>query len=200
MDLDFSRDYVLENDCVRLSPLDKSHLEPLLHISSDDLIWKYLNETGNERSSLSKYISDALDNRARSLEYPFVIFDKRKKKYAGTTRLYEMNKDLGNVKLGHTWLGAAFRGTGLNKSSKFLMYEFVFDRLKLERIGFGIHEDNLGSIHSLLNVGCKHEGALRSFLVDKATNTRRDLVLMSILRDEWISEVRGMLQAKLPKC
>ena len=44
--LDFSKDYILENDTVRLSPLQKEHVKELSVQSNDPDIWTYLLEKG----------------------------------------------------------------------------------------------------------------------------------------------------------
>lgn len=42
--LNFSKDYILENKFVRLTPIKKSHINSLLEISKDEEIWIYFLE------------------------------------------------------------------------------------------------------------------------------------------------------------
>ena len=184
----FSKKIILENDLVKLSPLKKKHTSQLAEISNDETIWKYLFEKGKKKKHLSTYIKTAVQNRKHRKEYPFVIFDKTKKSIAGTTRLYDINPNWKTLKLGHTWLGASFRGTGLNKNCKYLLFQFVFEKMKMERIGFGVHEENLGSVKALEKVGVRQEGILRSFLPKVNSEGRADLFLFSILKQEWESQ------------
>lgn len=187
---DFSKKYILENEVVKLSPLKKKHISQLAKISNDELIWKYLFENGKKKKDLTQYIKHAIKNRKLEKEYPFVIFDKKKKAIAGTTRLYEINQKWKTLKLGHTWIGKEFRGTGINENGKSLLFQFAFEKLKMKRIGFGVHEENQTSIHALKKIGVSQEGVLRSFLPKVEEEGRADLLLFSILKKEWKTRLR----------
>jgi len=184
--LDFSKEYILENKYVKL-----------ITVSNDPVIWKYLLEKGSNKDDLTAYVSNAVHNRSIKKEYPFVVYDKIKELYAGTTRLYDYSKILNVVKLGHTWYGENFRRTQLNKNCKFLLFQFVFEFLKLERIGFGVHSENKVSIAALKSIGCQEEGALRNFIPSVDGIKRFDIILMSILRNEWNTSVKTKLKEKL---
>ncbi|WP_299553496.1 GNAT family protein [Seonamhaeicola sp.] len=194
---DFDTDYVLEDNRVRLSPLKLEHIEPLLSIANETDLWTYILEKGNGLENLTRYVLSAIENRRFKKEYPFVVFDKTKNEYAGMTRLYEYSKDLKTIKLGHTWYGENFRGTGLNKHCKYLLFEFIFEKLQLERIGFGAHIENKVSIAAMTSVGCKKEGVLRNFIPSLDGKGRADIVLMSILKHEWKHSAKRMLEQKL---
>ncbi len=198
MDLDFSKEYILENDFVRICPLKSDHVDTLVTISNEPDLWTYFFEKGNGLENLSRYISSAVNKRKSKEEYPFIVFDKVKKQYAGTTRLYEYSPTLKNIKLGHTWYGKDFRGTGINKHCKYLLFQFAFEILEVARIGFGIDNRNKISIAALKSVGCKKEGVLRSFIPSKEhSKEREDLILMSLLRSEWNDHVKQLLTEKL---
>ena len=113
------------------------------------------------------------------------------------TRIYEVNNEFRNVKIGHTWLGKQFQGTGLNKSCKFLLFEFLFETINMERIGFGASSRNKKSINALRSVGCKIEGELRSYLPLKDSNERVNIVLLSILKKDWLKTTKNELQSKI---
>ena len=154
------------------------------------------------QKSLDNYLNQAMQERERGVAYPFVVFDKTTQEIAGTTRLYEFNAVLGNVKIGHTWYGKKSRGRGLNKSVKYLLFEFLFDQLGVARIGFGVHEKNRRSIAALVKMGISREGALRKFLpntLDGAGSQRFDIILFSLLKGEWDRNVREMLRLAITK-
>lgn len=194
---DFLEDYILENEHVKISPLQHDHIEKLLSVANDIEVWQYFLEQGKGEHALNEYCSKAIEKRSIKKEYPFVIFDKRINEYAGMTRLYDLHEELGIVKVGHTWIGKAFWGTKLNKQCKFLLFEFIFEYLGLERIGFGVHGRNLRSIIALKSIGCMQEGLLRGYLPNPIENERIDLLLFSILKRDWDSEVKKMLKDKL---
>lgn len=195
--LDFLEDYILENERVLLSPLKLGHIDKLSEISNEQNIWTYFIENGKGFKNLTNYVQSTINNRKSEKEYPFVVFDKIKNKYAGTTRFYDYLYDLKNIKLGHTWYGKEFRGTGLNKHCKYLLFEFAFEKLGLERIGFGAHIENKISILAMESVGCKKEGVLRGFLPAMEGHGRSDIVLLSILKNEWDNNIKLKLKNKL---
>lgn len=195
--LDFSKDYILENEAVKLIPLNVIHINDLIGISSEKEVWTYFLDKGLGQEKLSKYCLSAIRKRQQKEEYPFVIFDKRVSKYAGMTRMYNYDRQIGVIKVGHTWLGKAFWGTQLNKHCKFLMFEFIFEIINAERIGFGVHAQNARSINALLSIGCEQEGVLRNFLPSLDNNNRIDLLLFSIIKPDWLSNVKKMMQEEL---
>ena len=193
----FDKVYTLENQRARLSPLLESHLTPLYEVSQDPSIWKYFLEEGMGRENFEQYIANALARQRKKQEYPFVIFDKGRKALAGLTRIYDIDLSLGNVKIGHTWIAKSFQGTGLNKNAKFLLFEFLFDSLDMKRVGFGASAENRRSIQAMKSIGCTQEGVLRSFLPSVEGTGRTDIVLMSMLQEEWRREIREELKKKL---
>ena len=197
--LDYSKHYVLEDDYVKLIPLKIEHIEYLLNVSKEHNLWTYFLEKGNGLKNLTNYIASTVHNRKHQKEYPFVVFDKIKKQYAGTTRFYDYSSELKTIKLGHTWYGKDFRGTGLNKRCKYLLFQFAFETLELERIGFGAHAENRVSIAAMKSVGCKEEGVLRNFMPSLNGKERANIILLSILKDEWFEKVKTELKAKLTK-
>ena len=195
--LEYSKDYILENEVVKLMPLQKEHVEGLMPLARDPNIWTYFLEKGCNIQQLTNYIQNALNSRAAKKEYPFVVFDKRNNKIAGTTRFYEFNQEIKTIKLGHTWYGTEFQGTGINKHCKYLLFEFAFEKLGVERIGFGSYITNLRSIAAMESVGCKKEGILRNMFPAIVGEGRTDAILLSILKNEWESEVKTILFSKL---
>ncbi len=77
MHFDFTTSYLLENDRVRLSPLEEKHIKPLQDLSLDADIWTYFLEKGQGGKDFQNYIKDAFVQHSSQKEYPFVVFDKR---------------------------------------------------------------------------------------------------------------------------
>ena len=59
-------------------------------------LWKYNSGGANGSENLKKYISNTIEQRKNEKEYPFIVFDKRKNKYIGSSRLYSFKK-LNNI-------------------------------------------------------------------------------------------------------
>lgn len=199
LNFDFTKNYVLEDDFVKLSPLKIEHVQELIEIANEPEIWKYSFFKGNGIENLTKYIQSALENREAAKEYPFIVYDKIKKQYAGSTRYCEVNPRLKAIRLGYTWYGKEFRGTGLNKHCKYLLFEFAFEKMGTERIGLGAYIDNTISIRAMESVGCKKEGVLRGIFPAPNGIGRTDGILMSILKNEWSNSAKSNLRHKLRK-
>ncbi len=199
LNFDFKENYILEDDFVKLSPLKIEHIENLIEIANETDIWKYSFVKGNGIENLTNYIQSTIDNRKNEKEYPFVVYDKIKKQFAGSTRYCEIVPSLKAIRLGYTWYGKQFRGTGLNKHCKYLLFKFAFEKMGTERIGLGAYIENEISIKAMESVGCQKEGILRE--VFPATNGigRTDGILMSILKNEWNNNVKSELKNKLNK-
>lgn len=187
----------LENEKVLLRPLEISDIDHLLEFSlHEPEIWKYSLAQGSGKENMIKYIYDAVLARASNKEYSFIVLDKIKNKYAGSTRFYDIQLAYKTIQLGYTWYGKEFQGTGLNKNCKYLLLEYAFEILELERVEFRADNRNERSKAAMLSIGCKVDGVLRSNLPDNAGG-RRDSIILSILKDEWYTEIKENLKKKL---
>ncbi|GAA6767728.1 GNAT family protein [Flavobacterium sp. CGRL1] len=194
----FSDNVILEDDFVLLRPIQESDVENLLEISiNEPETWKYSLVGAEGKENLIHYIQLAIKARESQKEFPFIVFDKKSQKYAGSTRFYDINLDFQTLQLGYTWYGSAFRGTGLNKHCKYLLLQFAFETLGMERVEFRADNNNERSIAAMKSIGCKVEGVLRSNMPTRDSNVRRDSIVLSILKNEWFNEVKENLKSKL---
>lgn len=193
-----SQNTILEDETVLLRPLLESDFENLLEFSINEPdTWKYSLVQANGRENLEKYIQIALKAKENGTEFPFIVFDKKSGKYAGSTRFYDINLEFKTLQLGYTWYGGAFRGTGLNKHCKFLLLQFAFETLGVERVEFRADNNNERSIAAMKSIGCKVEGVLRNHMPTLGSDARRDSIILSILKNEWLDAVKENLKSKL---
>lgn len=193
----FSENYILESERVRLEPLEFSHFSDLLTYSiNQPEIWKFSSIAAIGEENFKNYLQIALDQREKLIEYAFVVYDKSTKEYAGSTRFYDIQLQNKTLQLGYTWYGTQFHGTGLNKHCKYLLLEFAFEKMGMERVEFRADNTNERSKAAMKSIGCKVDGVLRSNML-KLDGTRRDSIVLSILRDEWLEEVKENLKQKL---
>lgn len=197
LNFDKEQDYTLEDDVVLLRPLQKEDLIHLLPISlNEPETWDYSSKSAAGEEALKAYIAEALTKRASGDEYPFIIFDKKTGRYAGSTRFYDMQVKNDALQLGYTWYGKDFRGTGMNKHCKFMLLQLAFETFGAERVEFRADNRNERSIAAMKSIGCKVEGVIRSHMPLR-DGTRRDSIILSILKDEWYSTVKQTLKNKL---
>jgi N-acetyltransferase len=193
-----NKNYILEDERVLLRPLQQEdfiHLLPFALNEPDT--WKYSLVTAAGEKGLQNYITIALEAKASGKEYPFIVYDKSTNEYAGSTRFYDINLSFQTLQLGYTWYGKKFQGTGLNKHCKFLLLSFAFEKMGMERVEFRADNTNERSIAAMKSIGCKVDGILRSNMPTQLDGIRRDSIVLSILKDEWFSQVKSSLHKKL---
>jgi RimJ/RimL family protein N-acetyltransferase len=159
-------------------------------------LWDYNANGANGKENLEKYIANAIKNRAEGKEYPFIVFDKRYGKYVGSTRFYNIFLEMQTIEIGYTWYGKKYQGTGVNKNCKFLLLEFAFDKMLMERVGFAANSKNYRSINAMKSIGCTVEGTLRNCSLD-ARGARMDVIRLSILKNEWEESVKMNLKKQI---
>lgn len=193
----FSNKPVLENDRVLLRPIQEDDFDNLLSFSENEPeIWFYGLVTAAGKDNLRKYIDTAVSNLNDKKEYPFIVFDKQANRYAGSTRFYDIQQPWLTTQLGYTWYGKDFQRTGLNRHCKLLLLTYVFETWGLERCEFRADANNARSIAAMKAIGCKEEGILRNHM-PTASGGRRDSIILSILKSEWLSGGKELLQRKV---
>jgi len=187
-------DIILEDNRALLRPLRENDIEHLLPFAiHEPEIWRYsLTQAGSE-DKLRRYISIALDAKAKGKEYPFIIFDKKTQSYAGSTRFYDIQPEYDTLQLGYTWYGSEYQGTGLNKHCKLLLLQLAFENLGVVRVEFRADNNNKKSIAAMKSIGCVEEGVLRQHLPTADGLGRRDSIILSILKAEWPTVKKRLL-------
>ncbi|MFM7728246.1 MAG: GNAT family N-acetyltransferase [Flavobacteriales bacterium] len=190
---------ILENNRVLLRPLQATDFDYLLPYSlHEPENWQFGLENAAGEENLRKYIDQALEGRQNGQAIPFIIFDKQSNTYAGSTRYYQINLKHRRLAVGYSWLGNDFKRTGLNANVKYLMLEYAFESLKMERVEFMADALNERSIHSILSLGATFEGIHRSH-AEKPDGNRRDTAVFSILKKEWLELVKPSLFQKISR-
>lgn len=197
--LNFDKDYILENDKIILRPLVDTDFDLLLEFSINEPdIWNFNAFGPSSAENLRIYIDTALNNRKTKTDYPFIVIDKTENKAIGSTRFYAINLTNKTLELGYTWYGKKYQGTYVNKNCKYLLLEFAFEQLNMERVGFRANNLNKRSISAMKSIGCKEEGVLRNFSTD-ANGIRIDAIVLSIIRNEWNENVKRNLKQQMEK-
>lgn len=180
----FIHDVVLENERARLEPLQPKHYRKLLPIALKFEIWEFTSARVIDEDSFKKYFTQALDEKAQRLSYPFAIFDKQAKRYAGCTRYGNISFGHKRLEIGWTWYDPALQGTGINKSSKHLLLTYAFGVLNFNRVELKTSSINLKSQGAMLKLGAVKEGVLRRHMINE-NGSLRDSVYFSFIREEW---------------
>jgi len=190
-------EYILEDERVQLRPLVASDIDILLpYAINEPDTWRYSHVSPAGEQAMRTYVDGALKARTEGKEYAFIVYDKQYQEYAGCTRFYDIQPQNQTLQLGYTWYGEKFRATGLNRHCKFLLLQFAFEELGMLRVEFRADANNARSIAAMKALGCQVEGVLRSVL-PLADGTRRNTIVLSILKDEWDGGAKEALRGKV---
>ena len=126
----------------------------------------------------------AFNDKKAGTRRPFTIIDKQTGNIAGSSSMGNISYHDLRLEIGWSWLGKAFRSTGLNKHAKFAMMRYAFEELDFERVEFKTDVENARARQGLKNVGGIEEGILRSHMT-MWNNRRRTSIYYSVLKNEW---------------
>jgi RimJ/RimL family protein N-acetyltransferase len=174
----------LENEIVKLTLLNLSNYKHLLEIACQKDLLYYSPSDISTPEKLKVYVQTAVDRYYQKMTIPFVIYDKTKNTYAGSTRFGLINWTNKVLHIGWTWIGKDFQGTQLNKNMKFLMLQYAFETLAFEKVEFRVDERNVRSRKAVEKIGGKLEGILRKDTV-MLDGFRRNTCCYGILKEEW---------------
>ena len=193
LDFDVTADFILENERVLLRPLVQEDAVFLsAYVREEPTLWKYALTPITTEQEFDQYIGTAVESRGLKTAYPFIVFDKLQNKYVGSTRFYDIQLNNRSTQFGYTWYSESTWGTGLNEHCKLLLLEFAFETIGFERVEFRADNRNKRSIAAMKKIGCTVEGVLRNHL-PTSDGTRRDSIVLSMLKEEWPSIKAGFL-------
>ena len=178
------QEFILENERARLEPLAEKHFSLLLPIAMEREIWEFTTADIKTEADFRRYFNIALQERKEGRSYPFAIYDKQAGHYAGCTRYANISMRDKRLEIGWTWYKPSLQRTGINKSCKFLLLSFGFEKLGLNRIELKTSHLNVKSQGAMLKIGAVKEGILRRHAIAE-NGTVRDTVYFSFIEEEW---------------
>ncbi len=181
----FPLDLQLETGKVLLRPLQQEDEPAFLQLAQqDEAMWEYFSLNLGDPVQLHQWIDTALRERDAGIRRPFTIIEKASGNIAGSSSLGNISYHDKRAEIGWSWLGPAFRSTGINKHAKFAMMRYAFDEQGFERVEFKTDVNNARARAGLQHVGGIEEGILRSHM-QLWNGKRRTSVYYSVLRAEW---------------
>ncbi|WP_348798197.1 GNAT family N-acetyltransferase [Flavobacterium adhaerens] len=138
---------VLENEFVKLIPLEENHFEELYTIASDPLLWEQHPIKDRYKIEVFKPFFEAGINSKGA----FLILDKKKNETIGTTRFYDYMPEKSSVAIGFTFIGREFWGGIYNQSTKKLLIDYAFQNVN--SILFHVGAENIRSQKAVLKLG-----------------------------------------------
>jgi RimJ/RimL family protein N-acetyltransferase len=138
---------ILENDLIKLIPLEENHFEALYKAASDPLIWEQHPIKDRYTKEVFKPFFDAGINSKGA----FLILDKTTNETIGTTRFYDYKPEESSIAIGYTFIGRKFWGGNYNKSTKKLLTDYAFQNVN--SILFHVGAENIRSQKAVLKLG-----------------------------------------------
>jgi N-acetyltransferase len=137
----------LENDFVKLSPLQEDDFEALYHVASDPLVWEqHPNKLRYQREVFQNYFEGALFSKGA-----FLIRQSKTNEVVGSSRFYDYDEKENAVMIGYTFIGRKFWANGYNKALKKLMLDYAFQYI--EKVYFHIGAYNYRSQKAIEKIG-----------------------------------------------
>ena len=172
--------------------------ELLSFIDNEPELWKYALVPCNDRPSMQQYLDEAFADCEKGTAFPFVVIDRTTGNIVGSTRFYDFQPKNSSTLLGYTWYSKHQQGNGINAHCKFLMLQYAFEVLQLERVELRADLRNERSIAAMRKIGFTQEGILRNHL-PVADGTRRDSIIFSALKGEWFGVIKANLESAISR-
>ena len=200
MNFPFEENILLENDRVKLRPINLSDITNLQQVATQEIgeVSFSFSPLPTDIELLTNFVKKGIENRNNRFRYTFVIYDKKLQAYAGSTSFLNISESNETVEIGSTWYGKPYRKTGLNRNCKYLLLDFAFSQLKVQRVEFKTDERNVISRNAIEKLGARYEGTLRKHM-KTYEGFQRNTVYYSILPEEWVTLKPHFLENKNPK-
>lgn len=184
----------LEDEFVRLEPVEERHREILRAAGDDAELWRYAT-INQHNADFDCWMDDRLAARERGADLPFAVFDKKSGACAGSSSYLAIALVHKRLEIGWTWYARRFWAGAVNPAAKRLLLGHGFDRLALNRIELKLDARNRRSWRAVEKLGARHEGVFRHHMV-LPDGHLRDTAWFAILKAEWPA-VRAGLEARL---
>ncbi|KPL60303.1 hypothetical protein AM506_06735 [Rossellomorea vietnamensis] len=179
----------LENEKVKLIPLEIKHSKELLEVN-DPEIWRYMLLEITTLEEVEKWVTAAVRLRDQQTALPFAVVLKEQNKIIGSTRLFEINLTQKSCELGSTWYSKDHQRSFVNSNCKYLILQYCFEVLGMMRVQLKTDERNLRSQKAIERMGAVKEGVLRKERILSGGYVR-NAVVYSIIDEEWPSIKEG---------
>lgn len=137
----------LQNELIRLIPLEETDFEELYAVASNPLVWEqHPNKLRYQRDVFQNYFEGAILSKGA-----FLIRDNKTNEIVGSSRYYDYDETDRSVLIGYTFIGTKFWGTGYNKALKKLMLDYALQFV--DKVYFHIGAFNYRSQKAIEKIG-----------------------------------------------
>ena len=141
----------LQNERIKLIPLQETDFEALYAVASDPLVWEqHPNKLRYQRDVFKNYFEGAMRSKGA-----FLIRDTQTNEVVGSSRYYDYdqkeNSTETSVLIGYTFIGRKFWGNGYNTALKKMMLDYAFQYV--DKVYFHIGAFNIRSQKAIEKIG-----------------------------------------------
>lgn len=174
----------LHGNTVSLRQMTMDDIEGIYECCQDERIWAHLPITLTTKENVQTYVEQALVNKEKGMEYPFVIVLRETNKIIGSTRFLDISTEHKRLEIGYTWLHPAYWRTPVNTECKYLLLSYSFEHLQFQRVQIKTGHENSQSQKAIERIGAKKEGVLRNHMI-RPNGKIRHTVMYSVIKEEW---------------
>ena len=137
----------LQNELIRLVPLQETDFEELYNVASNPKVWEqHPNPNRYKLEDFKTYFKGAIESKGA-----FLILDAMTNETLGCSRYYDYNETDNSVLIGYTFIGTKFWGNGYNKALKKLMLDYALQFV--DKVYFHIGAFNIRSQKAIEKIG-----------------------------------------------
>ncbi|WP_102692296.1 GNAT family N-acetyltransferase [Rummeliibacillus pycnus] len=174
----------LHNEKVILKPMEDSDIKGIYEVAVYPEIWWYLSITIASIEDTKNYVTTSLANKEKGVEFPFVIINPATNAIIGSTKYMDIDVKHKRLEIGFTWLTPAYWRTPVNTNCKYLLLQYCFEVLNLNRVQIKTDHENKQSQKAIERIGAQKEGILRNHMIRK-DGTVRNTVMYSVTSEDW---------------
>lgn len=135
-------------------------------------------------ASCDDFIAEKLAEVAKENLALLVIVDNKTERIIGTSSLYEISFRHKRLEMGSSWLAKEYQGSGFNPLNKYLLIDYLINKLGFNRIQWKTDALNEKSKQAMLKLGFIHEGTLRRHAITQSGRVRDSLVF-AVTDQDW---------------
>jgi RimJ/RimL family protein N-acetyltransferase len=167
----------LENQRIRLQPLQAGDFEALYAVASDPLIWEqHPNRERYRREVFENYFKGAMESGGALL-----IRDSQSDVILGSSRYYDWDEGRRCIAIGYTFIARSHWGGGYNRSLKTLMLDRAFRFV--DRVVFHVGANNMRSRMAMQKLGAILTGEAAISYYGEPSNVN---VIYEMQRAHWL--------------
>ncbi len=186
----------LRGERIFLRPAERSDLPNFVRWFADGETTRYLSVRAPfSAAAEDKWFEGMLERHGKS-DWHFVICLTDDGRPIGTAGLHDLNLEDGHAAFGISIGEKAEWNKGYGTDALSAMCDFGFGQLRLERIALEVYRPNLRAQRSYQKAGFTLEGTRRN--AHFADGQHQDVLVMSLLRDEWLALPRRKSWEYLP--